>query len=235
MNTYLQHIVLQVQNTEYNKPMIVLALTLVVAFCLLLVGEYLHRLKYIKGESSRKFVHITFGIYAASWAHFLDKQQLIGLSLLLIVGVMISYYFRIFTAIHHSRIRFLGELLYAAGILVSAVLSLSPWIYTASILCLSLADGMAAVIGKKHAKKKIIYGSKTLGGTLAFFVFSVLSLGIAYYTGGADYMAGYAPILFIWLPVFLSATELIAPWGTDNILVPLVVTYVLNTVFLLQR
>lgn len=214
--------------------MVAIVFTLFFGALLLLLGEYLHRKKYTSGESSRKFVHISFGLFAASWAHYMTVGQLVVLSLLLFVGVSVSYRFRIFRAIHQSKVRFVGEVLFATGILVAAVFSKNAWIYTVSILCLSLADGMAAVVGKKHKNKVRIYGNKTLGGTLAFFVCSVVSLVVGYTVGGAEVMSHYMLVVFVWLPMLITFTELVAPWGTDNILVPLAAAYVLNTLVVLQ-
>jgi dolichol kinase len=211
----------------------VFILSVFAAFMLLVTGEYLHRTKILTGEISRKFVHIVFGLFVATWPYYLDKSYMIALAGMLLVGVVVSYYVNIFTAIHSTRNRFVGEMLYAMGILFAASFSSTSWVFTTGILCLALADGMAAVVGTRSGKKaKKIYRRKTVVGTLTFIFFALLSIGIGYVIGGAETMSQYMFVCFIWLPAFLTFVELTAPWGTDNVCLPVVTTLVLNALII---
>ena len=213
--------------------MAALLATLFVAVLILLIGEYLFRAGYIRGEASRKFVHITFGLFVATWPFYLEKNTTMLLSLLLFAGICASYFMHVFKAIHSTRNRFVGEMLYALGIFFASVLAREPWVFTVSVLVLALPDGMAAVVGthkKNHTKK--LYKRKTVAGTLAFLMFAYVALLIGFASGNATAVGQQAFVVYIWLPVFLTFIELTAPWGTDNILLPVFTAFIVNAVFL---
>jgi dolichol kinase len=211
--------------------MVAIFLTLVAAACILLIGEYLHRAGYIGGEASRKFVHIVFGIFVATWPYYLQKNTTILLGALLLAGICASYFLHVFTAIHSTRNRFIGEMLYAVGIVCAATLANQPWVFTTSVLVLALPDGMAAVVGthKKNRTKKI-YKRKTVAGTFAFLLFCYVALAVGVLAAGTPVTSAQAFVVFAWLPVFLTLIELTAPWGTDNVLLPVFTAFVLQAV-----
>jgi phytol kinase len=167
-------------------------------------------------------VHVTVGSFVAFWPYWLslDDIKLLSLAFLLIVAA--SKYLHIFQAIHSVQRPTSGEFWFALVVGALAFIHKEPHIYTVALLEMSLADGLAAVIGTKwgNAQRYTVFGSpKTVVGTLTFFVVSCAILG-----SYAAISAALSPTVLI-LPIALAATllENLAVRGLDNLVVPLFV------------
>src|SRR3990167_8005707 len=157
--------------------MVVKILALFVLLILLLRSEYLYRKRTIHVEKTRKFTHITVGTFVAFWPFFLSFRAIQWISLFLLVAVLISKKLQLFRSIHAVERKSWGEALFAIGIGASALLTNNKWVFMAAILHLSIADGLAAIIGKKFGGKysyKIAGHTKTLAGSTAFWLASVI-------------------------------------------------------------
>lgn len=204
---------------------------LIIAACvgaLLVAAEVLWRRQQIDPEYTRKFVHITVGSLVAFWPLFLGRWQIITLSAAFVVVVLVSSRFSIFRAIHSVQRPTWGELFFALAVGVLAYVSRDSWVYMAALLHMSLADGLAAVVGTKFGKRTRyhLFGhQKSIVGTAAFVI---VSLGI---------LSGYAafgPHAFSpWFPaitLLAAALENVAIRGVDNLMVPLAVAIALNAI-----
>jgi phytol kinase len=96
---------------------------------------------------------------------------------------------------------------------------------------MSLADGLAAVAGTKLHKTKSykVFGQrKTYIGTLTFYGVSLaITTGIMLYSG-TEFITVALPIM-IGMPFVVTALENIAVYGTDNLVVPIFVVLLLNS------
>ncbi len=199
-------------------------------FMLLIVTEYLWRVKKLHIEFSRKIVHMGTGVIIASWPFYLNWTTIQLLSVVLLIAVGVSYKLNIFQSIHSVDRITKGELLYPIGIGLCALLEPAPWVFTAAILHLALADGLAAIIGVRYGAKthyKILSHGKSLIGSLTFFAvsFAILassSLFIAYETAPSLY--GW----FLWSALVLTIVENISWYGLDDVTVPLSVIVILT-------
>ncbi len=200
-------------------------LALGVVGLILIVSEFLVRKKILQGESARKFVHIVAGTFIASWAFFLDVRQIQILSGVLFVGVLVSKLLNIFGSVHGVVRKTWGELFFALSIGLTITFAQSSWVYTAAILHMSLADGLAAVIGTKFGKRTsyTVFGQyKTLVGTVTFYIVSAVIIGWLVLFSPAD-VSNQAWLAIVWIPLLASVTENVAAGGFDNIAVPMVV------------
>lgn len=198
---------------------------------ILVLSELLWRRKIISAEYSRKFVHILTGTFIAFWPFMMDFWVIQLLSFGLLTIVFLSMRLKIFKSIHGVPRQTYGEVLFPLGIAVAATFAHSEWIYAAAILHLSLADGFAAVIGIRHIKKhgyKIFGQSKTIVGTFVFYMISLSIIVCVVVFDGAHYQNVGASLIF-WLPLAATLIENLAVYGTDNVLVPLVIIGVLNS------
>lgn len=205
--------------------MLELFLTLLIIAIILVLSELLLREKIIHGEIARKFVHILTGVFISSWAFYLEIEQIQAISLLLIIGVLISQRLKIFKAIRNVDRNSWGEILFAVSVGVTATLAPSSWVYTIAILNMSLADGLAAVVGSAYGgstKYKVFGYKKTLVGSGVFYLtsFSIMLLWILFGIGQWQY---YYIFLLFWVPLLSSLSENIAVNGLDNLVVPIVV------------
>ena len=198
-----------------------LLITILVVFALLMVSEIWWRVRRGHGELSRKFVHITVGSFVAFWPYFLSVNNIKLLSLIFLVAAAASKYLHIFKAIHSVQRPTWGEFWFALVVGLLAFTTVHhPHIYTAALLEMSLADGLAAVIGMHYGNRhrySVLGAPKSLIGTLTFFVTSCLILG-----GYAIYATGLSPVLLV-VPIAFVATilENLGARGFDNLLVPL--------------
>jgi phytol kinase len=204
-----------------------IVLTILIVFVLLMANELWWRKHPIHSELSRKFVHITVGSYVAFWPLYLSWRQIQLLSVAFLAVVAVSKYLHIFQAIHSVQRPTWGEIFFAIAVGAIALITDNKSIYAASLLQMSLADGMAAVIGTRYGNKQkyLIFGyTKSVLGTLTFFVVSLLILfGFSHYSHielGLEWTFGIAAAA--------SIIENFAIRGLDNLLVPVVVALLLN-------
>ncbi len=203
-----------------------LILTILTVFVILVANEIWYRKRAPHDEFSRKFVHITVGSFVAFWPFFLSWRQIQILSVAFLVTIGISKALGIFQAIHSVQRPTWGEVFFAAAVGIIALLTEDKWIYAAALLQMSLADGLAAVVGTKYGGryKYLVFGHpKSLAGTVTFFVvsFSVLFALNGYFPTELSIMA------ILGISLFASFLENIFVMGLDNLLVPLVVAMLL--------
>ena len=206
--------------------MIALFITIVIVFLLVCISELLWRRRNVDTEYTRKFVHISVGSFVAFWPFFLSRQEILLLSVAFVLVVAASSRLQLFKAIHSVQRPTWGEILFAVAVGALAYVAESPWIYAAALLYMSLADGLAAIVGTKFGKKTRYYvfgHAKSAAGTLAFFVVALVILG-----GYAVVTHQPASVWYLAIAAAAAALENVAIRGLDNLLVPLLVAVALN-------
>jgi phytol kinase len=206
-----------------------LFITVTVVFVLLCVSELWWRGSRVHSELSRKFVHITVGSFVAFWPFFLSWHQIELLSLAFLIAVTISKYLHIFNAIHSVQRPTWGELFFAIAVGLVAFITHNKWIYMTALLQMSLADGLAAIVGLRYGKrhKYLVFGQvKSIIGTFTFFVVSVLTLIVymQFVTMHSD------TILILSLAIIASLVENLGALGLDNLFVPLLIAVGLRVI-----
>lgn len=208
--------------------MIILLKTVLAIFAIVVLAEVLWRAKILESERSRKLVHIGVGTFAASWGFYLDDNQILLLAAAMFLVVLVSRLLGLFGSIHSVKRKTWGELFFPLGIALTALLTDSPWIYLAAILHVSLADGLAALIGTKYIRKhgyKVFKQQKTLVGTLTFFNVSIF-ITLAVVLLSSELQGNFVVILLI--PILATAAENTGLYGTDDVVVPLAVMALLS-------
>jgi phytol kinase len=203
-----------------------LILTVLAVLAVLVISEMWWRTHRTHNEFSRKFVHITVGSFAAFWPYFLSRQEILLLSAAFIVAVLLSLYLGIFKAIHAVERPTWGEVCFAGAVGVLALMTDDKAIYTAALLHMGLADGMAALVGTAWGKKtryKVLGHTKSIVGSVAFLLVS-LAILIGYAT--VEPVAPPAALL-VGIAAVAAIMENIAVRGLDNLLVPVFVASVL--------
>lgn len=209
--------------------MISIFLSLLAIFLLLVTSQYLWNNKILKGEAGRKFVHIAVGTFVATWPFYMSFSAIQVISLAFLVVVLLARKFKIFSAVHTVNRNSWGDVLFAIGIGMTAVLATSDWIFAVAILNLSLADGLAGIIGKNYGKSsgyKVFGYSKSVAGTVSFWLASLAILLVANHFG--DLNIGITTIIL--LPILTAIVENIGILGADNIAVPLLVVLSLRLI-----
>lgn len=204
-------------------------LSLGLILLLLIINEILCRKKEIQPETGRKTVHILAGSFIAFWPLYMSWQTIQLLCLALFIGVFISYQFGVFGSIHNVARRTGGELLYPVGIAGAAVLTSQPWIFCVAVLHMSLADGIAAIVGNKYGLMhyKIGEHTKSIIGSLAFLMVSFALCMFAFVTLKNE-LPGISLLVFAVTPFLATSVESISRHGLDNLLIPLAVVFALG-------
>lgn len=203
-------------------------------FVLLVLTEFAWRKKYLSPEVARKIIHVIAGSIIAAWPFFMSWGTIQLLSLALLLVVIISQRFKIFGSIHSVRRSTKGEILYPLGIALCALFEPAPWIFAAAILHLAIADGLAALVGTTHWGKRTKYKlglqTKSLAGTGAFFVSSLMIVTGSYVLLDSPELGGVSAMNLLMIAGLATFVENISWYGMDNVSVPLVVLFMLSSV-----
>lgn len=202
--------------------MIEIALAVVPVGFLLLVSEYLWRAKLLRGEAARKLLHIVIGSYVACWLYFLTFQEIQLLSVAMLVGISISHRYKIFHAISEVKRKTWGDIFYAVGLGVTAVMAKQPWLFALAVLHMSVADGLAGLVGTYYGKSnqyKVLGATKSIAGTLAFVATSFALLLMFNHNHPSEITL---PLL-LGTPWLLAAAENLGLRGSDNLTIPVLV------------
>jgi len=202
-------------------------LVLAVVFIILCLAELGWRRHWLRGELGRKFVHILVGTFVAFWPFFLTWNQIRLLSVAFLLVVIISKSLRVFQAIHSVERPTYGELFFALIVGLLTFITHSKAVYAAALLQMSLADGLAAIVGvhfgaKRGGAYKVFGHLKTPIGTATFFVVSAAILLTYSLVGG-----NFAWPWVLLLAAGAAALENVAIAGLDNLLVPLFIASML--------
>lgn len=202
-------------------------LSLAGVMLILYFAERGSRAKHLHPELTRKFVHVTVGTFVAFWPFYLPWRVIAGISLLFFIIIVVSMRFEILHSIHAVQRTTKGELLFALAIGVLALLATNKWVFMASMLNLSLGDGIAALVGilkGEGNEYKILGHTKSKAGTIAFLTTSfVVSIVYLLFSG-----AGFSLVTLFIVPIAAAITENVAINGTDNLAIPVVVALFLT-------
>lgn len=197
-----------------------IVVTIAAVFLVLVANEWWWR-KRTHGELSRKAVHIIVGCFVAFWPLYLSWLQIELLSVAFVVGTIASMRLNLFKALHSVQRPTWGEVCFGGAVGIVAFITHSPAIYAMALLHMSLADGLAAVVGVRYGTSNayVLFGNKkSLVGTLTFMVVSTVIFVSFIWQQQIDFQAGFVPLI-------LGATllENIAIVGLDNLLVPVLI------------
>jgi phytol kinase len=202
-------------------------LSLLAIFSILVFNELLWRKKAVHGEFSRKFVHVSVGCFVAFWPFYLSWTAIRILGLAFVVVVVLSKVLKIFQAINSVQRPTWGEICFALAVIIVSFITHNKWIYATAILQMSLADGLAAIVGVRYGGKYsylVFNHTKSIIGTLTFFIVSCFVL-----LGYNHFGMGDLGIRFILLTSFTTCLlENIAVLGLDNLFVPVFIAYLIS-------
>ncbi|MBN2090968.1 hypothetical protein JW964_15250 [candidate division KSB1 bacterium] len=197
-------------------------LSYVFVFSVIIIATVLQKLLRLSPDFSRKIIHIGVGnwVFVALYC-FSDWYIAIIPPLSFILINYLSYRYSIFKAMELDE-KNPGTIYYAISLtiltgIVFFTRNILPYI---GIVAMTWGDGMAAVIGQKYPLKTIRNG-KSLGGLLAFILFTILASGFYLYLFSTYslYKNGVLVLLFSFAGAFI---EILTPRKFDNLSVPLI-------------
>ena len=226
-----------------------LFLAIMVACGIYSAVDGLSRLGVLSGENGRKAIHVTIGVFAASFPVFMSRTNILVFHGMFFVGLVVLSLASDFVRMHKGATKIraakmvadtlaryedvnrwtIGQFLYPLSLVFVVLLYDDMLIYSFAVLMMALADGFAAVIGKTYGK--IIFyvpgGQKSLVGSLAFFSISFTLFSIYLVIETDVGLIGILPALIYALT--LTAVEAGIAGGFDNIAIPLLTAVLLNT------
>lgn len=214
-----------------------LILSFVLILFIIFLSELLVKLFRLPKEESRKFVHI--GVchwWLLAMLSFDSWKWAIIPPIAFIFLNLISWYTGLFSAMERNKrsVNDLGTVYFPISLLILVLLTwhdspllseTTPFIGALGIIAMGYGDGFAALIGTRFGRRrfKILGSEKSLEGTAAMFLASLLSLGVLI-TVGTD-MA--LPAALGWagaMALLATAVEALTPRGLDNLTVPIIVS-----------
>ena len=196
--------------------MLVWVLAVVMVLAAVGAGAAMSRLALGSNEIGRKSLHVVgaFGAIALAFVVSLDEVAL--LMALMSIVIALSHVFGWPAPLHRERHRGYGDILLPVGALAAALLSPSLSVFVCAMVVVGLADSLAGLVGRQFGARPIWprYCGKTYLGSATFFIVAALACG------GLLPIAWYAALL---LAAMLTIIEYFAPYGSDNLLLPIVV------------
>ena len=196
------------------------------------IGECLHLYAKVKAEYTRKFIHIGTGLITLLCPLLIDNHWYVLALCASFAGFLIlSIKLGFLKSINNIGRKSYGSVAYAAAVYLS--FDAFWWqkdriFFYMPMLILAIADPIAALVGQnfQYGKFKIFKGTKTLSGSVMFFISAFLVAASCIYFHGI-----YTTDKIIWIPLVLALAsafaEALSGKGLDNITIPIVIIVVM--------
>tara|TARA_B100000900_G_scaffold405416_1_gene414977 strand:+ start:27 stop:1505 length:1479 start_codon:yes stop_codon:yes gene_type:complete len=210
--------------TDYEEYKI-FAVIIFIIFSLI-VSNYAHRKGLLSPEENRRLIHTTIGIIMSfSTIIFSSKFFPSFLAIAFVFFNIIAFKSKVLSGIHSQKRKSYGTIYFPLSYFIVSYLFWEKNQF--AILCLlilAISDPIAAQIGSMKSstwKFKVWHDYKTINGTIAFFISSILILVI-----GNVFILKYNlidSISFILITaIFATISEITSKRGTDNISIPII-------------
>ena len=177
----------------------------------IIVSEIIARLNLVRPSLLRKAMHVASGGAVVLGSYLTDYRAYIIVGVLMTAALFAQHYLLPLRSLQDRFNTSHGEVYFALGVAVAALLCPTLTGFLACVVTLALADTAAYVVGNSLASPKL-HGSKSVAGSLAcllvtFVIFTSFSFG----WGESLIIASY-----------ITAAELLSDHGADNMAIPVV-------------
>ena len=205
-------------------------LLLVLSLFLLIFGsaEFLYKRK-LSPDITRKIVHIGGGIAAALFPVFLDLKTVVVIGAGFFLILLWSKRKNFLNSVHKINEESIGALLYAPSLTLTAIVfwPINQLAFQGAALILGLSDGIAGIVGRRYGKRKYsITGTKTVEGSVIFFLITTLILSVILLTNSSQPLLSKM-ILTLGGSLLLTIIEALLGKGWDNLFIPLIAGLIL--------
>lgn len=215
------------------SPLVALILSYLFVFSIIFIATIVQKLRGLSAEFSRKFVHIGVGnwVFVALYL-FTDWRWALIPPVSFVLINYLSYRYSIFKAMELEE-KNPGTIYYAISLTILTFLAFQNFpvqiLFYLGIVVMTWGDGMAAVIGKKWPVKVMRQG-RSIGGAMAFFLFSSIASFI-FLSLYSDFSVTGRVFIGLGISMFGALVEMFSPKNWDNITVPLA-TALLTGIFI---
>lgn len=170
-------------------------------------------------EGPRKTAHIVGGMIVAALPLILPLYAVAILGVVFLPIFLLSRRFSLLPSIHAAERTTIGELYFPAGIACACVLTPNIAAVIDGILVMVLADGFAAIVGKRAGRHplRVPFGKKTIEGSAAFFA---IALCIAVAVAFVRHISPDRTLALAGTAVIMTGVEAATAGGLDNLLLP---------------
>lgn len=211
--------------------MLAIILSVMALFALLFIIEFLGRKKVVGPELKRKSFHVISGSFIAFWPWLMSWRVIELLALGMLIGVVANYQLGAFNFRKGLGRKTYGDAFLAVAIVAAAYFAGSKIFFALAILNVSLADGLAALIGKRYGKNwryQVFGQAKTVIGTMTFWLVSLIVAAVALLFAKHQISFNDYVWMIILLPPIMAALENFSFLGIDNLTVPLTAIAILS-------
>lgn len=198
-------------------------------FCFLIlfsISEFLYHLRKWKAESTRKLVHICTGllsllfplVFNNYWSIFILCSGFLGL-------LYVSKKFNFLNSINAVQRKTKGSSLFPIVVFVCfyiADIYENLMFYCIPLSIMAISDPIASMMGKKKPIKTFtIFGQeKSLGGSLGFFVSTLVLLSIQFFIFDLTFSSALI-LIIVSIGLISTLAEAFSTFGWDNFSIPL--------------
>lgn len=188
---------------------------------LIFFAMYLYQIKHIDKELTRKLIHIGSVMTWFMMVYFFKKSiHLVIVPIIFIIINIISYKYKLITAMERNDESSIGTIYYAISLFVMSLISylvpdFLPY-YGIGFFIMALGDGFASVIGR-CGKKKIGKSDKTYLGSMTVFIITFL----IFITFNKIFSLHFTIFGMLFYSLLSSIIEFYGKKGFDNIALPL--------------
>ncbi len=182
------------------------------------ISTYLSHLQYVTDEMARKAIHVLVVHWYLLALFWFDNAFVAAfVPFTFIILNYMSFKFKLVKAMerHPENSGDIGTVYYALSLTIITFFAFYFNLQMFGLFALFVmgyADGLAALIGK-HWPSTILYGQKTLSGSISFLL---ITLFVGFLT-----VYDIIGLHILWLAVLATGIELFSKKGLDNLTVPL--------------
>ena len=208
-----------------NKDMVGLILSFAFVFVMIFIATLIQKLLNLSSDFSRKIIHIAVGNWIFIALYYFDDWYIaiIGPVAFILINFL-SYKFTVFKAMELEE-KNPGTIYYPISLAICTLftylqkpLLILPYL---GIMAMTWGDGMAAIIGKKWPIREL-RPRKSVGGSTAFFIFTLLA-SIIYLIFEANHLSAGKVFTFALMAALIGVViELFSPKNMDNLTVPII-------------
>jgi len=172
--------------------------------------EFLRSKYKVTTEITRKIAHVASGLCAIGYSYWLSNMEFFVVLLIFISFFLFNAKFQLVPSITDVSRRSIGDVLFPVGLLVlSYYLYDDKLLFSIGVAVLAVPDTIVGLYGYYFYKSK----ANLLRVLMYISVCTLLLINTP--------LAG---VHFLFLAILLSITEMISPFGTDNLTVPAIYT-----------
>lgn len=172
--------------------------------------ELIARVTHLTPATARKMVHVGMAVCIAILSLHVPYRLFAVMGTVFFGVLALLRRKQLLRSLSYQAHTSYGELFFPLGISTAAILAGDTRIFVTTVMVLGLAD-TAAFFAGKILPKPGLYRGKTVAGSLACCATTVLLCAIA----------GYGWVVVGVAGVVVAMIELISPYGSDNLTIPL--------------